>query len=224
MARAARTSGLTRPRVAISALGRGRSGLRSAPDPELALEAFLLSTGVVAVAEIGDKTQLLALLLAARFRRPAPVLLAILLATLANHGAAAALGAALGGWLDGWAFRLVLGLSFVAMAVWCLKPDRLEGDEAKGRFGPFLTTLIAFFLVEIGDKTQFATIGLAARYADLIPVTAGTTLGMLVANAPMVLLGERVARCLPLTLVRRCAAGLFLLLGALVLLDAARTL
>ncbi len=188
------------------------------------MEAFLLSTGVVAVAEIGDKTQLLALLLASRFRRPGPIILAILLATLANHGAAAALGAALGGCLDGAVFRAALGLSFVAMAFWCLKPDRLDGGEAKGRWGPFLTTLVAFFLVEIGDKTQLATIGLAARYADLVLVTAGTTLGMLIANAPMVLLGERLARCLPLALVRKCAAGLFLLLGALVLVDAAAAL
>lgn len=188
------------------------------------MEAFLLSTGVVAVAEIGDRTQLLALLLAARFRRPWPIVFGILLATLANHGAAAALGAALGGWLDGAAFRAALGLSFIAMAFWCLTPDRLDGDEAKGRFGPFLTTLVAFFLVEIGDKTQLATIGLAARYHDPILVTAGSTLGLLIANAPIVLLGERLARCLPLALVRKCAAALFLLLGALVLLDAAAAL
>jgi putative Ca2+/H+ antiporter (TMEM165/GDT1 family) len=185
------------------------------------LEAFLFSTGVVAVAEIGDKTQLLALLLASRFRRPWPILLGILLATVANHGAAAALGAAVGGWLDGPAFGAALGLSFVAMAFWCLKPDRLDGDEGKQRFGPFLTTLVAFFLVEIGDKTQLATIALAARYADPVLVAAGTTLGMLIANAPVVLLGDRLARRLPLALVRQCAAGLFLVLGALVLIDAA---
>jgi putative Ca2+/H+ antiporter (TMEM165/GDT1 family) len=185
------------------------------------LEAFLLSTGVVAVAEIGDKTQLLALLLASRFRRPWPIVLGILLATLANHGAAAALGATVGGWLDGPAFRAALGLSFVAMAFWCLKPDTLDGGEARWRFGPFLTTLVAFFLVEIGDKTQLATIGLAARYADLALVTAGTTAGMLIANAPVVLLGDRLARCLPLGLVRKCAAGLFLALGVLVLIEAA---
>ena len=110
------------------------------------------------------------------------------------------------------------------MAFWCLTPDRLDGDEARWRFGPFLTTLIAFFLVEIGDKTQLATIGLAARYADIALVTVGTTAGMLIANAPMVLLGDRLAACLPLALVRRCAAGLFALLGALVLIDAAARL
>ena len=188
------------------------------------MEAFLLSTAVVAVAEIGDKTQLLALLLASRFRRPGPIIAGILVATLANHGLAAALGAALGGWLEGPEFRMGLGLSFIVMAAWCLKPDRLDGGEARWPLGAFATTLVAFFLVEIGDKTQVATIALAARYESVLAVTAGTTLGMLAANAPIVLLGDRLAGRLPLALVRQCAAALFLLLGAVVLVEAAGAL
>jgi len=186
------------------------------------MEALLVSIGVVALAEIGDKTQLLALVLATRFRRPGPILLGVLAATLANHGVAAAVGATLADWLDGRAFRAILGVSFLAMALWCLRPDSLDGAEAKPpRAGPFLTTLVAFFLVEIGDKTQIATVALAAQYAEPWTVTAGTTLGMLAANAPIVLLCERASRRLPLDLVRRAAALVFAALGVLALAQAA---
>jgi len=178
------------------------------------MESFLLSTGVVALAEIGDKTQLLALVLAARFRRPWPIVLGILVATLANHAAAGALGqwvaAALGPlWL-----RWILGLSFLAMAAWILIPDKLDDDAAPATHGGvFLTTLIAFFLAEIGDKTQIATVALAAQSPSLTAVVLGTTLGMLIANVPAVLFGERVARVLPPKLMHRMAAGLFAALG-----------
>lgn len=183
------------------------------------MEAFLVSTGLVALAEIGDKTQLLALLLAARYRMPVPIVLGILVATLANH-ALAALG---GNWLatvvgeD--AVRWIVGLSFLAMAGWALFPDRLESHALRrGTLGIFGTALVSFFLVEMGDKTQLATIGLAAHYASVLPVVAGTTLGMMLANVPAVYLGERVLRRVPLKLVRASAAATFALLGTLTLL------
>jgi Ca2+/H+ antiporter, TMEM165/GDT1 family len=182
------------------------------------VEAFLLSTGIVALAEIGDKTQLLALVLAARFGKPLPIVLGILIATLANH----ALAGTVGGWIPGVVgselMRWVLGISFVAMAAWTLVPDRLEEKEEKAaRLGVFGTTLIAFFLVEMGDKTQIATVALAAKYTAMAAVVAGTTLGMMVANVPAVLLGEVATRKLPLRLVRTAAAAIFLILGVLVL-------
>ena len=187
------------------------------------MEALFVSTGVVALAEIGDKTQLLALLLAARFRKPGPIILGILVATLANHGIAAFLGHAIAGLLDGQWFRYAVGIGFVAMAAWTLVPDTFEDDDEPktGRFGAFLTTAIAFFLVEIGDKTQIATIALGAQFHDVLLVTAGTTLGMMAANVPAVLLGGFAAQRLPLATIRAVAAGLFLLLGLLVMLDAA---
>jgi len=179
------------------------------------MEAFLISAGVVALGEMGDKTQLLALLLAARFRRPWPIVLGILGATLLNHACAGLAGVWLGDRLAGPAMRWVLGLSFLAVAAWALLPDRLE-SEGEARFagrGAFLATLISFFLVEIGDKTQIATVALAARFGTLAPVVAGTTLGMLLADAPVVWLGDNAAARLPLRWIRLAAAASFALLG-----------
>jgi len=178
------------------------------------LESLLVSTGVVAVAEIGDKTQLLALVLAARFRKPVPIIFGILVATLANHAMAAAVGAWLIRVLGPDTIRWGLGISFLAMAAWALVPDKLdEKDRPPGRLGPFVATLIAFFLVEMGDKTQVATVALAARYDAFVMVVAGTTLGMMIANVPAVLLGEVAATRLPLRLVRGVAAAIFAVLG-----------
>ena len=190
------------------------------------MEALLVSTGIIALAEIGDKTQLLALVLAARFRRPAPIVLGILAATLANHALAAALGAWVTTVLGEGALRLVLGLSFMAMALWTLVPDRLDDDalDRPLRGGVFGATLIAFFLVEMGDKTQVATVALAAQYAAFASVVAGTTLGMMIANAPAVLVGHRLASRIPLPLIHATAAVLFFVLGLLVLLGADRLL
>lgn len=183
------------------------------------IEAFLVSAGVVALAEIGDKTQLLALVLAAKYRRPLPIILGILVATLANHALAGALGAWLNATIGPVAMRWILGLSFIAMAIWILVPDRLdEKASAPPRFGVFGTTLVAFFLLEMGDKTQIATIALAAKYPSLLAVVAGTTLGMMLANVPAVLLGEAAASRLPLKLVHGIAAAIFLVLGVAVLL------
>jgi putative Ca2+/H+ antiporter (TMEM165/GDT1 family) len=185
------------------------------------MEAFLISTGVVALAEIGDKTQLLALVLAARFRRPVPIILGIFVATLANHFLAGAAGAWIAAAVGPTAMRWILGLSFVAMAVWTMIPDEYEeSGQASTRHGVFLTTLIAFFLVEMGDKTQVATVALAAKYGSLVAVVSGTTLGMLLANVPAVLFGEVAARKLPMRLVHGIAAAIFLLLGVLVLAGA----
>ena len=188
------------------------------------MEAFLISTGIVALAEIGDKTQLLALVLAARFRKPAPIILGILVATLVNHAMAGAAGAWISAALGPTAMRWILGLSFIAMAIWTLKPDELDEDAADerraaaSRFGVFGTTLVAFFLLEMGDKTQIATVALAAKYPSLVSVVLGTTLGMMLANVPAVLLGEVAAKKLPMHVVHRIAAALFLVLGVTVLL------
>ena len=181
-------------------------------------EALAVSTGVVALAEIGDKTQLLALVLAARLRRPLPICLGILVATLANHALAGAIGAWIASLVGPRVMRWILGVSFLAMAAWILVPDELEDAEAsEPRLGVFVTTLVAFFLVEMGDKTQIATVALAARYASLPAVVAGTTLGMMIANVPAVLVGEAAARRLPLRLVHGIAAAIFAVLGILVL-------
>jgi len=189
------------------------------------MEAFLISTGVVALAEIGDKTQLLALVLAAKYRRPVPIILGILVATLLNHAAAGVVGAWLAAWLGEELLRWILGLSFIAMAFWMLVPDKLDDEETKpARFGVFLSTLIAFFVVEIGDKTQIATVALAAKYSSLIAVVGGTTLGMMLANVPAVLLGEVAAKKLPMRLVHGGAAAIFAVLGLLVLLRADQAL
>jgi Ca2+/H+ antiporter, TMEM165/GDT1 family len=184
------------------------------------MEAFLVSTGVVALAEIGDKTQLLALVLAARFRKPVPIILGILVATLANHALAGAVGSWVAATVGPNLMRWILGASFIAMAAWILVPDKVdEVDDQPPRWGVFGTTLVAFFLLEMGDKTQIATIALAAKYSSLVAVVAGTTVGMMLANVPAVLLGEVAARKLPLKLVRGIAAALFLVMGLAVLLS-----
>jgi len=184
------------------------------------LEAFLVSTGIVALGEMGDKTQLLALLLAAKFRRPVPIILGILVATLVNHALAGAVGDWIARALGPDVLRWVIGGSFIAMAVWMLIPDKIDGAEGgHQRFGVFGTTVIAFFLAEMGDKTQIATVALAARYTDLVAVVAGTTLGMMIANVPAVLLGDVVAKKVSMTLVHGIAAAIFAVLGVLTLLN-----
>ncbi|MCC7705927.1 TMEM165/GDT1 family protein [Janthinobacterium sp. GW460P] len=189
------------------------------------MEAFLISTGIVGLAEIGDKTQLLAFLLAAKFRKPLPIVLAIFVATIANHAFAAAVGAWITGMLGPDALRWVLGVSFLAMAAWTLIPDKLDEDETKlARYGVFLTTLIAFFMAEMGDKTQVATVALAARYHDIVSVVLGTTFGMMLANVPAVYLGDRIANRVPLRLVHGIAALIFAVLGLATLLGAGAAL
>ena len=185
------------------------------------MEPFLISTGLVAVAEIGDKTQLLAIMLAARFRRPMPIILGILAATILNHGLAATLGFVVAKYLTGPAFQVLVGVGFIAMAAWALIPDKDDEDAAsRTAGGVFLTTLVAFFLVEIGDKTQIATTLLAARFQDIAVVTAGTTLGMMIANVPAVFLGEAATKVVPLRYVRIAAAAVFALIGLSVLFAA----
>jgi putative Ca2+/H+ antiporter (TMEM165/GDT1 family) len=190
--------------------------------PELfyCMEAFLVSTGIVALAEMGDKTQLLAIVLATRFRAPVAVIAGILIATLANHALAAWAGSALAGWFDGVWFRYAVAASFIAMAGWTLIPDKLDGiDDTPPRYGAFLTTTIAFFIVEIGDKTQIATVALAAKYHDIVWVAAGTTTGMMLANVPAVYLGEAATKVAPMAVVRMAAAGLFAAIGVWTLLQ-----
>jgi len=178
------------------------------------MDAFLVSTGIVGLAEIGDKTQLLAFLLAARFRRPLPIVLGIFIATVANHAFAAAVGAMVSGLLDPGVMRWVLGLSFLAMAAWIMVPDEIDEQEAQlARYGVFVTTVIAFFIAEMGDKTQVATVALAARYESMAAIVAGTTFGMMLANVPAVYFGERIANRVPLKLVHGIAALIFAVLG-----------
>ena len=186
------------------------------------MEAFLASTGLVALAEIGDKTQLLSLALAAKYRRPLPIVVGIALATLFNHALAAALGTWLTQAVGPQALQLALAASFLAMAGWMLVPDRLEVEDRPARFGVLITTTIAFFFVEMGDKTQIATIALAAKYSAFSLVVAGTTLGMLLANAPVVVFGERLLRSVPMRWVQRIAAVLFAALGVLAAVQALR--
>ncbi len=189
------------------------------------MEAFLISTGIVALAEIGDKTQLLAFVLAAKFRRPWPIIAGIFVATLANHGVAGALGTWIMATVGPQTMRWVLGVSFIAMAVWTLIPDKLdENDSTDIRYGVFSTTLIAFFLAEMGDKTQVATVALAAQFNALIAVVAGTTLGMMIANVPAVLLGNKIANRIPVRVVHGVAALIFLGLGIATLLGAGERL
>lgn len=186
------------------------------------MEAFFVSAGLVAIAEIGDKTQLLAMILATRYRKPVPIILGILVATLANHALAAWAGAAVAGWLGPQAMRWILGGLFLAMAVWCLVPDKAdEGPSATSAAGAFIATTIAFFVVEIGDKTQIATVALAARFQSLLLVTAGTTVGMMLANVPAVIVGERLAKRLPLKVIRWIAAAVFIATGVVTMLGAA---
>lgn len=185
------------------------------------MEAFLVSTGIVALAEIGDKTQLLAFLLAAKFRRPIPIVLGILAATLANHAFAGAVGTWITTLMPPQALRWVLGVSFIAMAIWTLIPDKLDEEETQlAKMSVFGTTLVAFFLAEMGDKTQIATVALAAQFQSLALVVAGTTLGMMIANVPAVLLGDRVAHRIPVRLVHGIAAVIFAILGVGTLLGA----
>lgn len=183
------------------------------------IEAFLMSTGIVALAEMGDKTQLLSLVLAARYRKPLPIILGILVATLLNHAVAGAVGSWLTHWFGPAVMRWVLGVSFLGMAVWILIPDKLDDTDADPKGGIFLTTVVAFFLAEMGDKTQFATVALAAQYASLWAVVLGTTAGMMLANAPAVLLGDRITRVVPMRTVHIIAAILFAVLGVLALFD-----
>lgn len=185
------------------------------------MEAFLISTGIVALAEIGDKTQLLSFLLAAKFRKPWPIIAGILVATIANHALAGAVGAWITLLVGPEALRWILGLSFLAMAVWVLIPDRLDAEDARFvRLGVFGTTLVAFFIAEMGDKTQIATVALAAQYQAFTAVVIGTTLGMMIANVPAVLVGDRIAQRMPVAIVHRIASVIFALLGIATLLGA----
>jgi putative Ca2+/H+ antiporter (TMEM165/GDT1 family) len=181
------------------------------------MDILLSSTLLVALAEIGDKTMLLAIILAARFRAPWPIIAGIFVATIVNHALAAWAGSAISGLLDGWWFRLAVALGFLAMAVWILIPDKLDEDQqvASARYGVFLTTAIAFFMAEMGDKTQIATVALGARYHAIELVAIGTTLGMMIANVPAVFLGERITRVVPMRAMRMGAALIFAILGAL---------
>ena len=182
------------------------------------VEALWISTALVAIAEIGDKTQLLAIILAARYRKPVPIILGILAATLLNHAAAAAAGALIAQFLSGPAFQIAVGVAFIVMAAWALIPDK-QDDAAvqKTASSVFLTTLIVFFIVEIGDKTQIATTLLAARFQDIVLVTIGTTLGMMIANVPAVIFGERITRIVPMNYVRIAAAAIFAVIGIWIL-------
>lgn len=182
---------------------------------------ILLSTGVVALAEMGDKTQLLAFLLAARFKKPVPIILGILAATILNHGLAGALGAWITSVLSPTVLGWVLGISFIAMAVWTLIPDEIEEEESSiaGRFGVFGATTITFFLAEIGDKTQLATVALAAHYSSIFYVVIGTTLGMLIADVPAVFIGTKFAEKVSMKLVHGIAAAVFAILGVATLIN-----
>jgi putative Ca2+/H+ antiporter (TMEM165/GDT1 family) len=186
------------------------------------MEALFISTGVVALAEIGDKTQLLAFILAARFKKPGPIIAGILCATIVNHGLAGALGAWITSAVSPGILRWVLGASFIAMAVWTLIPDKIEEEETQvaKRMGVFGATLVTFFLAEMGDKTQIATVALAAHYASPLLVVIGTTLGMLLADVPAVFIGEKLSAKIPMKLVHSIAAAIFALLGVATLLGA----
>ena len=186
------------------------------------MEALWISTGIVALAEIGDKTQLLAFLLAARFKKPLPIIAGILCATVVNHGLAGVLGAWITASLSPEILRWVLGASFIGMAVWTLVPDKIEDDEGDiaSRWGVFGATLVTFFLAEMGDKTQIATVAMAAHFADPVLVVIGTTLGMLIADVPAVFIGDRLSARIPMRLVHGVAAALFAVLGAATLMGA----
>jgi putative Ca2+/H+ antiporter (TMEM165/GDT1 family) len=183
------------------------------------VDAFLVSTGIVALAEIGDKTQLLAFVLAARWRRPWPIILGILTATIVNHALAGAVGAWLTTLIGPHAMRWILGIGFIGMAIWMMIPDKLDEEEARpmGHMGVFGTTVVAFFLAEMGDKTQIATVALVAQFNSYLWVVAGTTLGMMIANVPAVLVGGKLADKMPIKLVHSIAATIFLVLGILAL-------
>ena len=181
-------------------------------------QAFIVSTSVVALAEMGDKTQLLSLILAARYRKPMPIVLGILVATLLNHAIAGALGAWLSSLMRPEVLNWVMAAAFIAMGLWILVPDKLDEDDVavpKQQMGVFFATVVAFFLAEMGDKTQFATIALAAQYSDVLSVVLGTTLGMMMANAPAVYLGNRFAQRLPTKIIHLIAAIIFIAIGVL---------
>jgi len=182
--------------------------------------ALLVSTGVIALAEIGDKTQLLAFLLATRFKKPVPIIIGITLATLINHGLAGVVGSWITANVDPSVLRWVLGASFIAMAVWTLIPDKIEDEETQlaTKLGVFGATFITFFLAEMGDKTQIATVAMSAHYNDVLMVVAGTTLGMLIADVPAVFAGDKLAEKIPMKLVHRIAAAMFAALGVATLL------
>jgi putative Ca2+/H+ antiporter (TMEM165/GDT1 family) len=184
------------------------------------LHSILVSTGIVTLAEMGDKTQLLAFLLAAKYKKPVPIILGILFATILNHGLAGVLGLWITQILSPEILRWVLGLSFIAMALWTLVPDKIEDEEASFwvKSGVFITTLVTFFLAEMGDKTQVATIAMAAHYPSPIMVVIGTTLGMMIADVPAVFLGNSFAKKLPLKLIHAIAAAIFFVMGVFVLL------
>jgi Ca2+/H+ antiporter, TMEM165/GDT1 family len=184
------------------------------------MEALLISTGIVALAEIGDKTQLLAFVLAARFKKPVPIIVGILIATLINHGLAGALGAWITSVLSPDVMRWVLGLSFIGMAIWTLIPDKIDEEDTQiaNRWGVFGATLITFFLAEMGDKTQIATVAMAAHYATPVLVVIGTTLGMLIADVPAVFIGNKFASKIPMKLVHGIAAAIFAAMGLMTLL------
>ena len=186
------------------------------------MESLLVSTGVVALAEIGDKTQLLAFIMAARFKKPVPIILGILFATVLNHGLAGALGAWITSAISPEVLRWVLGLSFIGMAIWTMIPDKIEEEETQvaRRFGVFGATFITFFLAEMGDKTQIATVAMAAHYAQPLMVVIGTTLGMLIADVPAVFIGDKLANKIPMKLVHGIAAAIFAVLGIATLLGA----
>jgi Ca2+/H+ antiporter, TMEM165/GDT1 family len=186
------------------------------------MEALFVSTGVVALAEVGDKTQLLAFILAARFKKPWPIIAGIFCATVVNHGLAGALGAWITASVSPDLLRWVLGASFIGMAIWTLVPDKIEEEETQvvKRFGVFGATLLTFFLAEMGDKTQIATVALAAHYASPIWVVVGTTAGMLVADVPAVLVGDKLADKIPMKWVHTVAAAIFAVLGVLTLIGA----
>ncbi|TCS36251.1 putative Ca2+/H+ antiporter (TMEM165/GDT1 family) [Paucimonas lemoignei] len=192
------------------------------PAPEPRMESLIISTGVVALAEIGDKTQLLAFILAARFKKPLPIVLGILCATVVNHGLAGAVGAWITAAVSPEILRWVLGLSFIGMAIWTLIPDKIEEEETQvaKRLGVFGATLVTFFLAEMGDKTQIATVALAAHYAAPMMVVIGTTLGMLIADVPAVFVGDKLAGKIPMRLVHSIAAAVFAVLGVATLLGA----
>ena len=198
---------------------RVRAKVHVPPDPDgVSVEAFLISTMLVGLAEIGDKTQILSLMLAARFQRPLPIIFGIFFATLANHAAAGLVGTFFGRFITGPWMRWILGISFLSVAVWALFPDKYAGDgKAISRAGAFTATLVTFFLAEIGDKTQIATIGLAARFELFYPVVIGTTLGMMLANIPAVIIGDRIADRLPVRGIRVAAAVVFAILGVVTL-------
>lgn len=190
------------------------------------MESLIVSTGVVALAEIGDKTQLLAFILAARFKKPVPIILGILVATIVNHGLAGITGAWITANVSPEILRWILGLSFIGMAIWTLIPDKIEEEETQiaQKFGVFGATLITFFLAEMGDKTQIATVAMAAHYAAPLMVVMGTTLGMLIADVPAVFVGDKLAARIPMKLVHSIAAAIFALLGGATLLGAGSNL